>query len=145
VVKKVLAKGYASHAERLLIVGTLMTVCEIAPSDIHQWFSELFVDAHDWALTPHIYALSQFADNTTLEGGPFICTSKTLIDTSDYQRGEWCNVWDGLYWQFIEKHQAILKKSPKMRAVVQRLSGLDADRKRIITYRANDFLNMHTG
>lgn len=145
VVKKVLAKGYASHEERLLIVGTLMTVCEIAPNEIHQWFSELFVDAHDWALTPHIYALSQFADNTTLEGGPFICTSQTLIDTSDYQRGEWCNVWDGLYWQFVEKHRVILKKSPKMRAVIHRLDSLDADRKRIISYRADDFLNTHTG
>jgi len=145
VVKKILAKGYASHAERSLIAGTLMTICEIAPTDVHQWFYELFVDAHDWALTPHVYALNQFADNTTLEGGPFICTSKTLLDISNYERGEWCNVWDGLYWRFIEKHRVILKKNAKMRSVVQRLDGLDADRKRIISYRAEDFLNTHTG
>ena len=143
-VKKVLAKGYANHSERLYIAGTLMTICDIDPNDIHKWFGELFIDAHDWALTPNVYALSQFADNTTLEGGPYICTSKTLIDKSDYQRGEWCNVWDGLYWRFIDKHKAVLKKNPRMRAVVQRHENLDADRKRIISYRAEDFLNHFT-
>jgi deoxyribodipyrimidine photolyase-related protein len=144
VVQKVLAKGYANHTERLLIVGTLMTICEISPEDIHQWFSELFVDAYDWALIPNVYALSQFADNTTLEGGPYICTSKTILDKSDYERGEWCNTWDGLYWRFIEKHKAVLKKNPRMRSVVHRLDSLDADRKRIISYRAEDFLTKFT-
>lgn len=143
-VKKVLAKGYANHAERLYIAGTLMVICEIDPEEIYKWFYELFVDAHDWALTPNVYALSQFADNTSLEGGPYICTSKTLLDKSDYERGEWCNVWDGLYWRFVEKHKATLKKNARMRAVVQRLEGLDADRKRIINYRAEDFLAKFT-
>jgi deoxyribodipyrimidine photolyase-related protein len=143
-VKKVLAKGYANQAERLYIAGTLMTICEINPDDIHAWFNELFVDAHDWALTPNIYALSQFADNTSLEGGPFICTSKTLLDKSDYKRGEWCNVWDGLYWRFVEKHKVVLKKNSRMRAVVHRLDSLDPDQKRIISYRAEDFLAKFT-
>ena len=143
-VQKLITHGYANHAERLLIAGTLMTVCEIDPSDMQQWFGELFVDAQDWALVPHIYALGQFADTTTLEGGPYICTSKTLLDTSNFERGEWCNIWDGLYWRFIEKHRSVFKKSPRMRAVVQRLDSLDADRKRIISYRAEDFLNKFT-
>jgi deoxyribodipyrimidine photolyase-related protein len=143
-VKKVLARGYAHHTERLLIAGTLMTLCEITPTDIHKWFSELFVDSQDWALVPHVYSLSQFADNGTLEGGPYICTSKTLMDKSDYQRGEWVNVWDGLYWRFIEKHRSVLSKNPRMRSVVQRLDRLDPDQRRIIHYRAEDFLNKFT-
>lgn len=143
-VKKVITKGYASHTERLLIAGTLMTVCEITPSEVQQWFSELFVDSQDWALTPHVYSLTQFADNSTLEGGPYICASKTLLDKSNYERGEWCNVWDGLYWRFIDKHRSVLKKTARMRAAVQRLDGLDADRRRIISYRAEDFLNKFT-
>lgn len=143
-VKKVLSRGYAHHSERLLIAGTLMTLCEITPLDIHQWFTELFVDAHDWALVPHVYSLSQFADATTLVGGPYICTSKTLIDKSNYQRGEWANTWDGLYWRFIEKHRTIFKKNAKMRSAVQRLDNLDPDQKRIMYYRAEDFLNKFT-
>lgn len=143
-VAKLLKRGYVHHSERLYIAGTLMTLCEIQPADIQQWFNELFVDAHDWALIPHVYALSQFADTSTLTGGPFICTSKTLMDMSDYRRGEWANIWDGLYWRFVEKHKAVLSKNPRMRSVVQRLSRLDSDQKRIISYRAEDFLNKFT-
>ena len=143
-VKKLLTRGYAHQSERLYVAGTLMTLCEINPKDIQQWFSELFIDAQDWALLPHVYALSQFADNSTLEGGPYICTSKTLMDMSDYERGEWANVWDGLYWRFIEKHRGILSKNQRMRSVVQRLDRLDPDQKRIIHYRAEDFLNSFT-
>lgn len=143
-VKKLYDRGYAHHSERLLIAGTLMTICEIHPADIHQWFTEMFVDAQDWALVPHVYALGQFADNTTLQGGPYICTSKTLIDKSNYERGEWANIWDGLYWRFIEKHRTTLSKNPRMRSVVARLHRLDPDQKRIIHYRAEDFLNKFT-
>lgn len=143
-VQKLLARGYAHHTERQYIAGTLMTLCEINPKDIHQWFSELFIDAHDWALAPHVYALSQFADNSTLEGGPYICTSKAIMDMSDYERGEWANIWDGLYWRFVEKHRSLLTKNQRMRSVVQRLDRLDPDQKRIISYRAEDFLNKFT-
>jgi len=143
-VKKLLARGYAHHSERLYVAGTLMTLCEISPKDIYQWFTELFVDAHDWALIPHIYALGQFADDSTLEGGPFICTSKTLMDMSNYERGEWANIWDGLYWRFIEKHRHVLSKNSRMRSSVQRLDRLDPDQRRIMQYRAEDFLNRFT-
>lgn len=144
VVKKLLTRGYVHDSERLHVAATLMTLCEITPSDIHQWFQELFVDSQDWSLTPHIYALGQFADETTLEGGPYICTSKMLMDKSDYGRGEWANVWDGLYWKFIERHRAVLRTKPGMRSVVQRLDRLDPDQKRIMYYRADDFLQSHT-
>lgn len=143
-VAKLKLHGYAHNSERLLVAGTIMTLCEITPKDIHQWFTEFFVDAQDWALVPHIYALGQFADNSTLEGGPFICTSKVLMDKSDYTRGEWANVWDGLYWRFIEKHKSLLHKNAHTRSAVQRLDRLDADQRRILSYRAEDFLNKFT-
>lgn len=143
-VKKLMARGYAHNTERLHIAGTLMTICEIVPGDMYQWFSELFIDTQDWVLIPHIYGLSQFADDSSLEGGPFICTSKAIIDKSDYTRGEWTNVWDGLYWRFVEKHRTVLSKNPHMRSVVSRFDRLDADQKRILSYRAEDFLNKFT-
>lgn len=143
-VKKLLAKGYVSRAERQYIIATVMTVAEIHPDEVYNWCAELCIDAQDWALLPHVYGLGKFADNSSLEGGPYITTSKTLLDMSNYEKGEWCNVWDGLYWRFVDTHKAILKKHPSMRSVVHRLERLDADRKRIISYRADDFLNTHT-
>lgn len=138
---KLQGHGYAHQAERQMIAGNLMILCEINPEDINKWFSELFVDAYDWITLPSIYNLSQFTDgNANIAISP----SNVILDISNHERGEWSNVWDGLYWRFIEKHREVLKHSARMRPIVQRLERLDADQKRIINYRAEDFLTNFT-
>lgn len=33
---------------------------------------------------------------------------------SDYTPGDWCDVWDSLFWNFIRQHQDVLGKNPRM-------------------------------
>jgi deoxyribodipyrimidine photolyase-related protein len=33
-----------------------------------------------------------------------------MVRKSDYKKGEWCDIWDSLYWSFIEKHAPKMKK-----------------------------------
>ncbi len=136
-VKKIDAHGYVHHTERIMIASNMMILCEIQPSDIEDWFNQLFVDTYDWITLPAVYGLSEFS-NADIQLA--ISPSNVLLQTSDYQRGEWTDVWDGLYWRFIEKNQTAFKQSKRMRPAVQRLERLDTDRKRIISYRAEDFL-----
>jgi deoxyribodipyrimidine photolyase-related protein len=87
--------------------------------------------------------------NQSPDGGPLVgksplSASNYILQISDYERGVWSDVWDGLFWRFIEKHQTLLHKNAQMRVMIQRLHRLDPDRKRIIHYRAEDFLNQHT-
>lgn len=140
-VQKLGGHGYAHSIERLLIAGNLMVLAEIHPEDVTRWFSQLFIDSYEWITLPNIYALTQFNDASSAVA---INPSNTLLQVSDYERGEWSNVWDGLYWRFIEKHKDQLKHNPRMRSVVQRLERLDPDQRRIIHYRAEDFLNNFT-
>ena len=28
---------------------------------------------------------------------------------SDYRKGEWCEVWDGLFWSFIKRHESFFR------------------------------------
>lgn len=142
--KKVQTHAYAHNIERLMIAGNIMLLCEIHPDDVHRWFSELFIDAYDWLTIPNIYNMSQFADGGSIITKPCISASNYILDMSSYERGEWCNIWDGLFWRFIEKHRAEINHNPNMRVMVQRLDRLDADRKRIISYRAEDFLTKFT-
>jgi deoxyribodipyrimidine photolyase-related protein len=144
VVLKVHGHSYAHHIERLMIVGNLMMLCEIKPDEVHRWFSELFIDAYDWVTVPNIYGLSQYADGGSIATKPYISSSNYITSMSHYERGEWSDVWDGLYWRFIDKHKAVLSTNPQMRVLVQRLERLDPDRKRIIGYRAEDFLARFT-
>jgi deoxyribodipyrimidine photolyase-related protein len=141
-VKKVQRNGYAHHNERLMVAGNLMLLCEISPDDMYRWFSELFVDAVDWAVVPNVYDLGQFADGGALK--PHVTASNYILQTSNYERGLWSDIWDGLYWRFIEKNSDIIKHNPRLRPMVQRLERLDPDHRRVISYRAEDFLNKFT-
>lgn len=142
-VNKLLNHSYAHSAERFMIASNLMILCEIQPEQVYRWFGELFIDSYDWTVVPNIYEVSQFADST-LVNCAYIGPSNDILDVSDYERGDWSDIWDGLFWRFVEKNQAVLNKNARMRVMVQRLNRLDADRKRIIYYRAEDFLNQHT-
>lgn len=139
-VKKLKNNGYAHHNERLLIAANLMTLCEIHPDDVYKWFSEMFIDAYDWAVIPNTYGIGTFSDTAV----PYISAATGVMKVSNYQRGYWSDVWDGLYWRFIEKNTDLIKHNPRLRPMVQRLSRLDADHRRVISYRAEDFLNKFT-
>ena len=142
--KKVHAHAYAHHNERLTVAGNLMLLSEIHPDEVKKWFSEMFIDAYDWVVTPNVYSMSQFADGGAMAARPYISASSHILQVSSYERGYWSDIWDGLYWRFIEKNNDLIKHNPHLRPMVQRLERLDPDHRRIISYRAEDFLNKFT-
>lgn len=144
IAKKVQAHAYAHHNERLLVAGNLMLLCEIHPDDVYKWFSELFIDASDWSVIPNVYGMSQFADGQGLAAKPFVSASNVIVQLGNYERGLWSDIWDGLYWRFIEKNSDTIKHNPRLRPMVQRLARLDPDHRRVISYRAEDFLSKFT-
>lgn len=144
VIKKTLTRGYAHHIERLMIIGNIMFLCDFHPDDVYRWFMEMYVDAYDWVMVPNVYGMSQYADGGSMVTKPYVSSSNYILKMSHYERGEWCDVWDGLYWRFIEKNKDRFKKNPRMSMMVTQLEKLDENRKRIISYRAEDFLRNKT-
>ncbi|MEK7602804.1 MAG: cryptochrome/photolyase family protein [Patescibacteria group bacterium] len=141
VVNKLLQRGYIHHNERLMVVGNLMLISQIHPDEVYKWFMQLCIDAYDWCVVGNVYAMSQMAEGGQLVNRPPFSPSNYITQSSeDYQRGEWSDVWDGLFWDFVENHKESFKSSPELRAATHRLSRLDADHRRIIGYRAQDFL-----
>lgn len=143
-VHKVATHAYAHNSERLAVIGNLMTLAEIDPEQIYQWFSEMFIDAYDWAVVPNVYGLTQFVSKDAWAEGSGFSASNTILKLGDYERGTWSDVWDGLFWRFVEKHHSLLSHDSQTRVLVHRLERLDPDRKRIIGYRAEDFLSRYT-
>lgn len=141
--RKLHARAYIHDAERTKIVAQLMILAEINPEDVRRWFRELSIDGFDWVVASNVYAIEHFLEPGSLFGVP-IAPASALLAVSPYERDEWCNIWDGLYWGFVEKHRDALQKNPDTRVLVQRLDRLAADHKRIIHYRAADFLNTFT-
>lgn len=144
VIKKTLAKAYAHHNERLMVLGNIMFLCDFHPDDVYRWFREMYIDAYDWALVPNVYGMSQFADGGSLTDKPFISSSNYILKLSHYERGDWCDVWDGLYWRFVDKNRERFARHPRLSMAVHQLDRMDEARRRVISYRADDFLNSKT-
>jgi deoxyribodipyrimidine photolyase-related protein len=118
-IKKVLQTGYCNHIERLMVLGNFMLLCEFDPDEVYRWFMELFIDAYDWVMVANIYGMSQFADGGLMASKPYISGSNYLMKMSNYKKGEWQNVWDGLFWRFMHTHRDFFLSNPRLGMLVR--------------------------
>jgi deoxyribodipyrimidine photolyase-related protein len=112
IIKKLLKTAYAHHIERLMVIGNIMLLLQIEPTQVYKWFMEMHIDSYDWVMVPNVYAMSQYA-NSTLTTKPYISGSAYILKMSNHKKDIWCNVWDSLYWNFIEKHINAIESNPR--------------------------------
>ncbi|MEL7185823.1 MAG: cryptochrome/photolyase family protein [Pseudomonadota bacterium] len=136
--------GWAHHIPRLMVLGNMMTLCEIQPNDAHRWFMEMFVDSSEWVMGPNVYGMALFSDGGIFATKPYICGSNYLLKMSDYSKGPWCDIVDGLYWRFIDTHRDFFAGNPRLALMPRALDRLDAERRSRIFESAEKFLEEHT-
>ncbi len=136
--------GWTHHIPRLMVLGNLMTLCEIRPSSAHRWFMEMFVDSSEWVMGPNVYGMGLFSDGGIFATKPYICGSNYLLKMSDYKKGPWCDIVDGLYWRFIDKHREFFSGNPRLALMPKALDRLDRERRTRIFAAAEAFLDQHT-
>jgi deoxyribodipyrimidine photolyase-related protein len=59
---------------------------------------------------------------------------------SDFSEGEWCRIWDGLYWRFIHNHRDFFKKNPRMKVMINQIDRMGQKRMKEHVAIAEDFL-----
>lgn len=67
-----------------------------------------------------------------------------MLRMSNFKKGEWCDVVDGLYWKFIEKNINFFKTNPRLSLMVNALSKINPDRKKLIFTKAEEFISKNT-
>ena len=139
-IKKITKTGYIHHIERLMIVGNLMLLCEIDPDEVYRWFMELSIDSYDWVMVPNVYGMSQFADGGLMSTKPYISGSSYILKMSDYKKGDWCSIWDALFWNFINNHKAFFKKNPRMRMLVSSFEKMNPEKKKFLIETSATFI-----
>ncbi|MBW8688022.1 cryptochrome/photolyase family protein [Chitinophaga rhizophila] len=132
--------GYTHHIERLMILGNFMLLCELHPDAVYQWFMELYIDAYDWVMVPNVYGMSQFADGGLMSTKPYISSSNYVLKMSNYPKGDWCNIWDGLFWRFLHKHREFLGDNQRLGMLVKMLDKMDKSVIKSHLRHAEDFL-----
>ena len=140
-IKKVKKTAYGNHIERLMILGNFMVLCEFDPDEVYKWFMEVFIDSYDWVMVPNVYGMSQFADGGLMSTKPYISSSNYIIKMSDYKKGSWSEIWDGLFWTFMDKQRDFFKKNPRMRMLISSFDKMDSMKKEKLLIDADNFLN----
>jgi deoxyribodipyrimidine photolyase-related protein len=140
VIQKLLETGYSHHIERLMVMGNFMLLCEFHPDEVYRWFMEMYVDAYDWVMVPNVYGMSQFADGGLMTSKPYISGSNYLLKMSDYPKGPWTEIWDGLFWRFMHVHRDFFLKNPRMGMLVKMFDKMPEEKRNKHIAVAENFL-----
>ncbi len=141
-IRKVLETGYCHHIERLMVLGNFMLLCEFDPDDVYRWFMELFIDSYDWVMVPNVYGMSQFADGGLMSTKPYISGSNYLMKMSDYPKGEWQPIWDGLFWRFMHTQRDFFLQNPRLGMLVRSFDAMPEGKQQAHLKNAERFLSL---
>lgn len=113
---------FASH-RKTYGNGKLFLITMICPDDVFNWFiSIVSMDAYQWVMYPNVYGMIMYADGGFMMSRPYMSSSTYLKKMSGYDKNKnviilegveyiWSDVWDALYYNFINTHYEIIKKN----------------------------------
>ena len=139
-IQKLLKTSYSHQIERLMILGNFMLLSEFDPDEVHRWFMEMYIDAYDWVMVPNVYGMTQFADGGLMTTKPYISGSNYLMKMSDYKKGKWCEVWDGLFWRFMHVHRDFFSKNPRLGMLLKTWDKMSEEKRATHLNNADNFL-----
>lgn len=130
VINKLKNTGYSHHIERLMIMGNFMLLCEFDPDEVYRWFMEMYIDSYDWVMVPNTYGMTQFSDGGLMMTKPYISGSNYIMKMSDHKKGEWQQVWDGLFWRFMHVHRDFFESNPRLSMLLRTLDKMPEEKLR---------------
>ena len=129
IIKKVERYAYAHHIERLMYLGNYALLMQIDPIEIYNWFMICFIDSYEWVMIPNVMGMSQYSSKTVkMMTRPYFSSSNYIKGLSNYKLNSydeielqgnkvtgqesyyWNEIWDALYYNFINRNYNLLKK-----------------------------------
>ena len=117
-----------------------MMLCEFDPDEVYQWFMELFIDSYDWVMVPNVYGMSQFSDGGLMATKPYISGSNYLLKMSNYKKGTWQTVWDGLFWRFMHTHRGFFLSNPRLGMLVRMFDKMPMEKQQMHLTNGEEYL-----
>jgi deoxyribodipyrimidine photolyase-related protein len=102
---------------------------------------EMYIDSYDWVMVPNLYGMSQFSDGGLMTTKPYICGSNYILKMSDYPKGAWQEIWDGLFWRFLDKQRETFRKNPRWAMLIKTWDKMPEEKKSIHVKNAQTFLD----
>lgn len=147
--------GYAHHIQRLMVTGLFALLLGVDPKYIHKWYLGIYVDAVEWVELPNVMGMSQFADGGLMASKPYAATGKYIQRMSNYcescpknpekRVGEDACPFTNLYWDFLIRHETVLKKNQRMQLQLRNLNRLSDEDRLAIGEQAKTFKQAISG
>jgi len=143
-----LTHGYAHHIQRLMVTGLFAMLAGVRPQEVHRWYLAVYVDAVEWVELPNTLGMSQFADGGVMASKPYCASGAYIERMSNACKG--CRFepkqatgpaacpFTTLYWDFLARHEKMLKSNPRMAMQLKNLARKEADELRSIRRQADD-------
>lgn len=131
-----LEHGYAHHIQRLMVTNLYALLLGVKPQAVHAWYLSVYVDAVEWVELPNTLGMGQFGDGGLMASKPYVASGKYIQRMSNHCKG--CRYdpalstgatacpYTTLYWDFLLRHEVLLKKNPRMAMQLKNLARLDA-------------------
>ena len=121
IIKKVINYSYCHHIERLMYLSNFMLISKIHPQEVYKWFMIYFIDAYDWVMIANINMGQYSSTSITMMSKIYLSSSNYIKLMSNYKLNSyhmitldkqyyWNQIWDALYYNFINDNQDELKK-----------------------------------
>jgi deoxyribodipyrimidine photolyase-related protein len=130
-----LKTGYSHHIQRLMVICNFATLAGLSPQAVNDWFVQMYIDSHDWVVTPNVIGMGMNADGGTCATKPYVSSAAYINRMSDYckscrykhtkRTGEDACPFNFLYWTFLEKHRPALSQNPRTVLMIRNLDRID--------------------
>jgi len=59
---------------------------------------------------------------------------------SNYKKGDWQEVWDGLFWRFMDKHRSFFLSNPRLGMLVRMFDKMPIEKREKHVHNGNQYL-----
>ncbi len=120
--------AYNHHIQRLMILGNFCLLAGINPQEAHNWFLEMYIDAHEWVMAANVLGMALHADGGFMATKPYAGSAAYISKMSNYCSG--CTYdpakksglgacpFNLLYWDFYDRHADRFASNPRTSMMV---------------------------
>lgn len=135
-------EAYAHHIQRLMVTGNFALLAGIDPSQVSDWYLEVYADAFEWVEAPNVVGMSQFADGGVIASKPYVSSGAYINRMSDYckgcaykvsqKTGEGACPFNTLYWHFLDRHRDRFSGNARMGNMYRTWDRMDEDKRKTV-------------
>jgi len=145
--------GYNHHIQRLMVLGNYFLLTGCHPNEVLDWYTALYVDAHEWVMAANVLGMVLHADGGYMATKPYAAGSGYINRMSDHCAGcqykpsvktgpEACP-FNYLYWAFYDRHQKRFEKNPRVATMIRNWEKRSEKDRKAVRESAAKWMNAH--